>query len=101
MGTNYYVKGKECKSCGKFDKLYICKLSFGWRALIQLHKEFYNNFKEFEKFVHLRDGFIIDEDKQMVSASELLDLIKGKKDSKQHEAPLYTKEADFIMDDFS
>ena len=101
MGTNYYVKGKECKSCGKFDKLYICKLSFGRRALIQLHKEFYNNFEEFEKFVHLRDGFIIDEAGEVISAKELLDLIREKKCSRQHEISLYTEYADFTTNDFS
>lgn len=82
MGTNYYIELNFCDKCERYDSIHIGKSSFGWKFAIEIHEEYYNNFKDFVEFV--RDKTILDEYDKKISFDDFMNMIEVKQESKSH-----------------
>jgi hypothetical protein len=82
MGTNYYVIKNECKCCGRKDYEHIGKSSMGWSFSFQGTDEI-RNYDQWLANVKTADR-IEDEYERPVTLEELLDLIEGKREGRNH-----------------
>lgn len=82
MGTNYYLRERYCKHCGRYDKLHIGKSSIGWRFLFS--SELGKSYKDVMKVVEKHKGDIVDEYNKTIFLSHLKELIEEKQNSGKH-----------------
>lgn len=75
MGTNYYIKGKECNECGHISGEYhIGKSSAGWCFALHVEPdEGIHNLNDI--MVMWKDKVIVDECEDEVDEFEMLDII--------------------------
>ena len=100
MGTNYYIRTKECKHCNRYEEIHLGKSSFGWQFSFQYNGgEYYKNIKEMEKW--LKNKNIYDEYDEKVSYEYFWRLVEAKKKGLNHtdECPEDTRS--FKIDGYS
>jgi len=102
MGTNYYAYIDICEHCGRSDPaIHLGKSSVGWRFCIEIQKEYYINWHEFNQFIRRINVTIRDEYNDTVAADDLVTLIMNKGKYKHHEGNLYDGPVDLADYEFS
>ena len=77
MGTNYYVRDKNCPFCGRYETIHLGKSSIGWKFLFQANNfVYYSSWSEMKEW--LKDKTIKDEYEEKVELEEFTKLIETK-----------------------
>lgn len=100
MGTNYYVREKECKQCGRHEEIHLGKNSYGWEFSFQYNGgQFYKNINEMQ--VWLKEKRIYDEYGDKVSYKDFWDMVKSKIGGLKHFQECPGDKSSFSIDGYS
>jgi len=101
MGTNYYTRKKECKECGRYEKIHLGKSSFGWQFSFQYNGgQYYKNLKEMKEWLKGRN--IWDEYSEQIMQKDFWKMIKEKQiDTNSNHASENPSETEKVIDGYS
>ncbi len=100
MGTNYYIKDKECLACNRYEEIHLGKSSFGWKFSFHLHEDLYKDVPEMMEY--LLGKKIFDEYGREISYKEFWEMVQNKQTGTRHdEHAIQIDGYDFFDHDFS
>lgn len=100
MGTNYYIRKKECKHCDRYEEIHLGKSSFGWQFTFQYNEgEYYRTVEGMKKW--LKGKQIWNEYDEKISKKKFWDMIESKKDGFNHADKCPDDHKSFKVDGYS
>lgn len=85
MGTNYYVRENECKTCGRHDEIHLGKSSMGWQFIFQYNGgKYYKTIKEMRRWLVGKQIFDENDDEILNKDFWILVKVKQTKSNRKH-----------------
>lgn len=85
MGTNYYLREKCCKECGRYNELHIGKSSAGWAFSLRVYPDLgIKSFEDWKAKWNNPENHIFNEYERSVTVEEMESCILDRAPSVRH-----------------